>query len=156
MKACLLLLGQKFTGTFVAKMLIYWELPSLFDSTFYFLLGLHFAAFFFVHSKPVRKILLRYRNSPYRKLIQETFKGYGKGLKMIWLVEKVIEKNLSVYYCVFVIMLRCSAAAIYKTTMLKLMLSKPLKFYNVKKNFFITSLPSIIIFIVLKNYTSQQ
>lgn len=132
----------------MAKALIFWELPTLMDSTFIFFMGLHFIAFMYIHSERGTKILMKYRQSPYRKVVQETMKGYGKGLKLFKLLDRGIEFNVNPLYFLFVLLIRGTASAIYKTTVLSYLLDKPLRFNKAKQNILFNSLPSMILYLI--------
>lgn len=117
------------------------------DSTFFFFMGLHFMAFVLFHSKRGTAVLLRYRKSANRKVVQETFKGYGKGYKLFRLISKGIEMNVNPIYFVFLLLIRGSSSAFYKTTVLSYLLKKPLSFKKAKMNVLFNSLPAILVYI---------
>lgn len=85
------LLGQKFMSIFVTKIFLYGKLPRLQDQTFTLLLAIHLFTFLFFHETPVKDLMMKYRKNEYRRVIQETFKGYGKGLNLFILVNKGLE-----------------------------------------------------------------
>jgi hypothetical protein len=74
------------------------------------------------------------RNNNFRKVIQETFKGYGKGVSMITLVKKGIKTNQAQPYFLLVLVIRGTASAIFKATYLSLTVKKPLKLKKAKSN----------------------
>jgi hypothetical protein len=70
----------------IIKRFLYGEMPSLRDSTVMLLLAMHFVTFILLHSNLGSNIMDRIRRCPLRRFIQEVFKGYGKGLKLLALV----------------------------------------------------------------------
>lgn len=122
-----LLLGQKFMSLLVTKLLLFGELPSLKDQTFLLLLGIHFTTFLCFHSTPVKGFMERYRKSEYRKLVQETFKGYGKGFSLLVLVNKGFKLQIQPVYFIFILVIRGTASSLYKSATLSYLLNKPFK-----------------------------
>jgi hypothetical protein len=92
---------------------------------------------------------MKYRKNEYRRVIQETFKGYGKGFSLLVLVGKGLDLGINPFYFVFVLVIRGSASAFYKSICLSLILKKPLKLNKAKTNFFFNTIPTIIAFIAL-------
>lgn len=78
-----LLLVQKLMSIFIGKVSLYGELPTLGDSTFLILLAIHFVTFTLFHTHTGDEIMLKIKKSEMRIIVQETFKGYGKGLSLI-------------------------------------------------------------------------
>ena len=86
-----LLLGQKFMSIVISKLSLYGELPTLHDSSFLVLLGVHFLTFTLFHTHTGEDVMMKIKRSEVRIVVQETFKGYGKGLSLIKLVNKGIK-----------------------------------------------------------------
>ena len=82
-KAFLVLLVQKFMSIVIAKVSLYGEFPTLKDSSFLLLLGIHFLTFTLFHTHTGEEVMDRINKSEIRIVMQETFKGYGKGLNLI-------------------------------------------------------------------------
>jgi hypothetical protein len=78
-KAFLVLLVQKFMSIVIAKVSLYGEFPLLKDSSFLLLLGIHFLSFTLFHTRTGEEVMDRINKSEIRIVVQETFKGYGKG-----------------------------------------------------------------------------
>ena len=72
----------------VVKSLLYGEMPTLKNSTTMLLLNLHFITFLCLHSKLGNDVMDNLKKSSIRRIVQETFKGYGKGLSLLVLVHK--------------------------------------------------------------------
>lgn len=151
-----LLLGQKLMGTYMTKVMINWEIPSLTDSTFIFFVCLHFTTFVSLHSSTGSTLLTTYSSNKYRKLVQETFKGLGKGKKLLSLISKGVEMNFSLSYFVLILIVRGTASSIYKSVILSLLLKKNLKFKKTKANFLFISFPSILTFTASKWLFNNQ
>lgn len=145
-----ILLLQKFMSMFIIKLLLLGELPSLRDSTVFFFLGLHFITFIAFHSKIGTDVMDTLRKSTVRKLFQETFKGYGKGLALIALVHKGINAEISMSYFIWVLIVRGSASALFKSSVLSLILGKPVKLKKPKANFIFNTIPSITLLLIEK------
>lgn len=129
-------------------MLLFWEFPSLIDSTFFFFLGLHCIAFVLFHSERGTHFLLRYRKSANRKLIQETFKGYGKGYKLFRLIAKGIDMSINPFYFSFLLIVRGSISAFYKSVVLCYLLKKKeLKLNKPIENIKFNALPALVVYV---------
>lgn len=103
--------------------------------------------------------MMKYRNNESRRVIQETFKGYGKGFNLLVLVNKGLSMQINPLYFVMVLIIRGSASAIYKSLFLSYLLKKPLSLKKAKINFIINTLPTIVAFLVLavlSKYTSKH
>jgi hypothetical protein len=72
----------------IGKISLYGELPTLRDSSFLLLLGIHFVTFTLFHTHTGEDLMNKIKKSEIRIVVQETFKGYGKGLNLIALVHK--------------------------------------------------------------------
>jgi hypothetical protein len=121
------------------------------DGWLFLLLALHFLSFLCLHTKPGRKIMQKYKRNPYRMVIQQTFKGYGKGIKLIALVEKGVEMCINPLYFCAVICVRCSVAALYKTLMLGFFLKKEFRFRKIRDNLKMNGIPTLLLFIIYYN-----
>ena len=74
----------------MVKRLMYGKIPSITEPKILYLIMVHSATFFFLHSPWGDYLMKGARKNLYRKFCQETFKGYGKGLKLLILVNKGI------------------------------------------------------------------
>ena len=133
----------------VTKVLLFGELPSLKDQTFLLLLGIHFTTFLCFHSTPVKGFMERYRKSEYRKLVQETFKGYGKGFSLLVLVNKGFKLQIQPVYFIFILVIRGTASSLYKSATLSYLLKKPFKLKKPRQNLIFNTLPTAIVFLTL-------
>ena len=134
--AFFLLLFQKCMSIIVSKLLLYGELPTLHDSSFLLLLGLHFVTFALFHSGPANAFMNRINNSQIRQVCQETFKGYGKGLNLVKLVLKGFALQTDVAYFLGVLVIRGSASAVFKAVYVSCIMDKPVNLKKAKNNFF--------------------
>ena len=134
----------------IIKLLLLGELPSLSDSTVFFFLALHFVTFIAFHSKIGTDVMDTLRKSAMRRLLQETFKGYGKGLKLLSLVHKGIDAEISMAYFIWVLVVRGSASAFFKSSIISKILGKPLKLKKPKANFIYNTLPCIALLFIEK------
>lgn len=105
--------------------------------------------FLFFHSTPVKGLMLRYSKNPYRKVIQETFKGYGKGFNLLLLVNKGLNLGIHPLYFTGVLIIRGSASAIYKQIYLSILLNKNLKWSKPRLNFIMNTTPTILVFYII-------
>jgi hypothetical protein len=64
-----ILLGQKFVGMFVTKIMLSCSLPSDKDGCLFFLLALHFLSFLFCHSEAGRVLMKKYKKNHYRRVV---------------------------------------------------------------------------------------
>lgn len=125
------------------------------DQQFLLLLALHFLTFWYFHSESGRDFMKAIEKSPKRKLLQETFKGYGKALNLLESTRKAIKLDTHYSYFIGVLVIRGSASAFFKQGILSLLLRKPLSLQKPKTNFFITTLPTILIYtcrFMIKHY----
>jgi hypothetical protein len=141
---------QKFMSMFIIKLLLLGELPSLSDSTVFFFLALHFMTFLAFHSKIGTDVMDTLRKSAIRRLLQETFKGYGKGLALLALVHKGMNAEISLSYFIWILVVRGSASSLFKSSVLSMILGKSVKLKKPKANFIFNTLPSISLLIVEK------
>lgn len=135
---------------FIVKLLLSGELPSLKDSTVFFFLGLHFITFIAFHSKIGSDVMENLRKSTIRRVFQETFKGYGKGLALIALVHKGFNAEISMAYFIWILAVRGSASALFKSFNLSMILGKSMKWKKPKANFIFNTVPSISLLIIEK------
>lgn len=98
----------------VIKKLLYGEMPSFRDSTVLLLLAIHFVTFMCFHTMIGKKIIDTLIRSPYRRLFQETFKGYGKASKLLNLVHKGLSREISEVYFIWLLVIRVIASSIFK------------------------------------------
>jgi hypothetical protein len=68
-KSFLVLLIQKFMSIFIAKALLYGELPTLKDSSFLVLLGIHFLTFTFFHTHTGEEVMNKINKSEMRIIV---------------------------------------------------------------------------------------
>ena len=110
---------------------------------------IHFVTFAFFHSHfKVETFMNRLKKSEIRIVIQETFKGYGKGLNLLKLVAKGYEMHTSGSYFLMVLVMRGSASAIFKSTYVSVVVKKPIKVKKAKINFLFITIPTAILYIV--------
>ena len=147
-KAFLVLLVQKFMSIVIAKVSLYGEFPTLKDSSFLLLLGIHFLTFTLFHTHTGEEVMDKINKSELRIVIQETFKGYGKGLNLIKLVHKGMKLHTNVPYFILVLMIRGSASAMFKAWCVSLIEKKPIRVSKAKSNFLFIAIPSIILYLV--------
>ena len=119
-----ILVGQKFIGIFLTKVLLHNQFPSHKDSTFFALLAIHFLSFTFFHSENGRQLMIKYKRNIYRKLFQQAFKGYGKGLKLMSLIHKGMSLDVNPLYFSSILVIRSCAAALYRTVTIGFFLNK--------------------------------
>lgn len=117
------------------------------DSTSLLLLGLHFVTFTLFHWNHGKKLMSKLRKSEMRSVVQETFKGYGKGLNLISLVHKAFKLQINAPYFVLIVIIRGSASALFKAVFLHLIVKKPLRLKKAKINLLFITIPTIIMFI---------
>lgn len=145
-----LLLIQKFMSIFIGKVSLYGELPTLWDSSVVALLAIHFITFTFFHSHTGEEIMNKIKRSELRRVLQETFKGYGKGLNLIALVNKGMKLHTNPLYFVGVLLVRGSASALFKATCVGLFITKKrIKVRKAKINLLFITIPSILLFALL-------
>lgn len=142
-----LLLGQKFMSIVIGKVSLYGELPTLRDSSFLVLLGIHFVTFTLFHTHTGEDIMNKIKWSEIRIVVQETFKGYGKGLSLISLVNKGMKLHTNPLYFILVLFIRGSASALFKSTCVSFLLKKRIKVKKAKINFIFITIPSLALFI---------
>ena len=111
----------------VVKRLLYGEIPSIRDGKVLYLISIHTITFLFFHSEVGNKLMERIRKSLRRKFVQETFKGYSKGLKLLMLVNKGITKEISDEFFIWLLIVRCIASSIFKSCILSIFLKKRVK-----------------------------
>jgi hypothetical protein len=85
--------------------------------------------------------------SEIRIILQETFKGYGKGLNMIKLMKKGLKLHTNMTYFVFVLIIRGSASAMFKAWCVSLIEKKPIRTSKAKSNFLFITIPSIVLYL---------
>ena len=132
----------------IIKLLLQGQLPSFRDSTVFFFLALHFITFMAFHSKIGIDVMDTLRKSAVRRVLQETFKGYGKGLALLALVHKGTNAEISLSYFIWVMIVRGSASALFKSCILSIILGKPLKLKKPQANFIYNTLPSITLLLI--------
>jgi hypothetical protein len=140
----------------IAKVSLYGKLPTLQDSYFLLFLGIHFLTFVMFHTHIGDEVMNKINKSKCRIVIQETFKGYGKGLNLIKLVHKGMKLHTNTGYFVLVLVLRGSASAMFKAFIVSLIEKKPVKTEKAKNNFLFIAVPSIMFYIssiILNKYT---
>jgi hypothetical protein len=145
-----LLLCQKFLGLFIVKMMLTWQLPTLRDQSLIFLLGLHLSTFFYFHTNHGKGIMNKIMKSNTRLVLQETFKGYGKAINLLSSINKGLRLSTDPLYFVFVLMIRCSISAIFKSFVLGTIIKrKGFKLKRTKINLVFNALPSILVYLAL-------
>ena len=149
MSAFCLLLCQKFMSIVIGKLSLQGELPTLRDSSFLILLAIHFSTFLLFHTHTGEEIMLRIKASECRIVIQETFKGYGKGLNLLKLINKGMKLQPNPVYFVAVLLIRGSASAMFKATCISFVTQKPIKTRKAKMNLLFITIPSIILYLLL-------
>jgi len=103
--------------------------------------------------------MARYRKNEYRKVIQETFKGYGKGFSLLTLVAKGMSMDVSPAYFIMVLIIRGSASSLYKQLSLSLLIKKKFKMNKPIINFIFNTCPTIcvyVMYITLRRYTHKH
>jgi hypothetical protein len=143
----------------IGKVSLYGELPTLRDSSFLVLLGIHFLTFTLFHTHTGEDLMNRVKRSEVRIVVQETFKGYGKGLSLISLVNKGMKLHTNPLYFVFVLFIRGSASALFKSTCVSFLLKKRIKVKKARINFIFITIPSVGLFLVkfiLRRYVDQS
>jgi len=142
-----LLLGQKFMSIVIGKVSLYGELPTLKDSYFLVLLGIHFLTFTLFHTHTGDDIMQKIKKSEVRIVVQETFKGYGKGLSLISLVNKGMKLSINPTLFIIILLFRGSASAMFKSTCMSFLLKKPIKTKKAKVNFLFITIPTVLFFL---------
>lgn len=137
---------QKFMSMFVLKILLVGKIPTLMDQQFLLLLALHFLTFCYFHSESGRDMMKKIEKSQTRKFLQEMFKGYGKALNLLDSTRKAIKLETEFHYFIGVLVVRGSVSAIFKQGLLSIIIRKPMSLHKPKTNFFINSLPTIMIY----------
>lgn len=145
--AFFLLLIQKLMSIVIGKVSLYGELPTLRDSSFLILLAIHFVTFTIFHTHTGEDIMNKIKKSEIRIVCQETFKGYGKGLSLIQLVNKGMKLHTHGIYFLFVLLVRGSASALFKAGCISVITKKPLKTKKAKTNFLFITVPAILLFV---------
>lgn len=85
-----------------------------------------------------------------RLVLQETFKGYGKGISLLSSINKGFKLETNALYFIFVIVVRCLASSIFKVVFLSKVLGrKKFKLKKTKVNFVFNAIPTIIAYLVL-------
>jgi hypothetical protein len=131
----------------IAKISLYGEFPTIKDSSFLVLLGVHFLTFTLFHTHTGEEVMNKINKSELRIVIQETFKGYGKGLNIISLIHKGMKLHANVPYFIFVLAIRGSASAMFKAWCISLIEKKPIKTNKAKNNFLFIAIPSIFLYL---------
>lgn len=145
-----MLLCQKFLGLLFVKMMLTWQLPTLRDQSFLFLLGLHLSTFFYFHTRHGKGLMKRIMKSKVRFVTQETFKGYGKALNLLSSIHKALKLDADPIYFVFVLVVRCSISAIFKSFILKVIIKrKKFKTKRAKTNLIYNAIPSLIVYFAI-------
>ncbi len=141
---------QKFLGLLIVKMMLTWELPTLRDQSFLFLLGLHLSTFFYFHTRHGKGMMKRIMKSKVRYVLQETFKGYGKSLNLLSAIHKALKLQADPIYFIFVLVVRCSISSIFKSFILKVLIKrKNFKLKRAKTNLIFNAIPSIIVYLAI-------
>ena len=78
--------------------------------------------------------------------MQETFKGYGKALNLLESVRKAIKLETPFSYFIGVLIVRGSASSLFKQGLLSVLLRRPVRLEKPQTNFFINTIPTILIF----------
>lgn len=85
-----------------------------------------------------------------RLLLQETFKGYGKGLSVLGTIFKAIKLDTDGLYAIVVLVLRGTASSFLKQSLLYILLrKKKFRINKPKANFIFVSVPSILLYSIL-------
>ncbi|CDW88782.1 UNKNOWN [Stylonychia lemnae] len=135
---------------FIVKILITGSLPTLIDQSFFILLGLHLSTFFYFHSRHGKNFLNKIMKSDTRLVLQETFKGYGKGISLLSSINQGFKFETNAIYFIFVIVIRCLASSSFKLLFLsKIVKKKAFKLKKTKVNFIFNAVPTICIYITL-------
>jgi hypothetical protein len=88
--------------------------------------------------------------SELRLVLQETFKGYGKGISLLSSINKGFKFETNALYFILVIIIRCLASSVFKVLFLaKILKKKKFKLKKPKINFIFNAIPTIIIYLVL-------
>ncbi len=78
--------------------------------------------------------------------MQEMFKGYGKALNLLESTRKAIKLETEYQYFIGVLVVRGSASALFKQGLLSIILRKKLSFHKPITNFYINTLPTVLIY----------
>jgi len=132
----------------ITKLMVHGQLPSYKDQTFILLLAIHFLTFVCFECLLETGLMERLRKSELRMVLQETFKGYGKGLNLLLFVEKGISQSVSLPYFVLVCVVRGSASATFKSGCLSVLLGEPLSLKKARENFYNNTLPTIFVYLL--------
>ena len=85
-----------------------------------------------------------------RLVLQETFKGYGKGRSLLSSMNKGFKLHTNPAYFIVVIVVRCLASSVFKVLFLaKILKRKKFKLKKTKINFVFNAVPTIITYVVL-------
>eukprot|EP00347_Sterkiella_histriomuscorum_P015418 403357098 len=148
--AFIILLCQKFMSIFIVKILLTGSFPSIIDSSFFLLFGLHLSSFFYFHSHHGKKFLGWIMKSDTRLVLQETFKGYGKGISLLSSIYKGFKLDTNPLYFIMVIVIRCLASSTFKVIFLsKILGKKKFKLKKTKVNFVFNAIPTIIAYFMI-------
>ena len=134
---------------FVGKLLISGEFLTVFDHTFLVLFALHILTFLTLFSLLDSDHLQPIRSNVYRKLAQETFKGYGKGLSLTSFAFKGLQQEIYLPYFLFVIAVRSIISATFKDIYLGCLKWKKPKFKKVSRNFRINGVSTMILYLFM-------
>jgi hypothetical protein len=88
----------------------------------------------------------RISRSRIRIILQETFKGYGKAMNLLGSVRKALMLETNFFYFVWVLVIRGSASALFKATLLSFVLKRPIVTKKAKRNFYQNTIPTIVLF----------
>ena len=132
----------------IAKLSLYGELPTLKDSTFLMLLLIHFMTFTLFHTAIGDKVMRKIKKSEVRIVCQETFKGYGKGLSLIQLVNTGMKLHINPVYFIFVLLIRGSASALFKAFFVSFIEKKAINTSRAKSNLLFITVPTVALYLV--------
>lgn len=85
----------------------------------------------------------------YRRVVQETFKGYGNGLSMMVLLNKGLYFDITPQYFLFILLVRGSVSIIYKTICVSYIRKRPIKHKKVYAKLKYNTLPAMVVFLVI-------
>lgn len=88
----------------------------------------------------------RIKKSKLRIMMQETFKGYGKAINLMGSIRKALEIQSNFPYFVWVLVIRGSASALFKATMLSFILKRPIVTKKAKRNFYQNTIPAVSLY----------
>ena len=102
------------------------------------------------------ELMNRIKKSQYRILFQETFKGYGKALNLMASVKKALTLETNFAYFIIVLVVRGSASALCKATLIKVIVRNKESIETKKaiSNLYWNTVPTMLVYVL--RFTVRQ